>query len=160
MDGEFSGKEDVKTQTIKNMDLQEKTSIQVQTTIKAAVATVWKKWTTPSDIVKWNTASDDWHTTRVENDLRVGGKFLWRMEAKDGSMGFDFRGVYDEVQTKERIASTLDDDRKLTIVFRSISNATEVVETFEAENENPIEMQRKGWQAILDNFKKYVEEEL
>ena len=142
------------------MNLKVKTNLQVQTTIQASIATVWKNWTTPSAIVKWNTASDDWHTTRAENDLREGGKFLWRMEAKDGSMGFDFSGRYDEVQTNERIASTLDDDRKVTVDFRSEGNATEVTEIFETETENPIEMQRKGWQAILDNFKKYVEEEL
>lgn len=142
------------------MSLKEKTCIKVHATIKASIDRVWKYWTSPSSIVKWNTASEDWHTTRVENDLRVDGKFLWRMEAKDGSMGFDFSGVYDDVVINERISSVLDDGRKVEIIFTSQGDITQVTETFEAETENPVEMQRLGWQAILDNFKKYVEEGL
>lgn len=108
-------------------------------------------------IKKWNHASDDWHTTFAENDLRVGGTFSSRMEAKDGSFGFDFGGTYDEVETNRLIAYTLDDNRKVKIIFEVIGNKTKITEVFDAENENPIEMQKGGWQAILDNFKKYTE---
>jgi uncharacterized protein YndB with AHSA1/START domain len=139
------------------METKEKTKIEIQTTINAPVEKVWKHWTSPESIKKWNNASEDWHTTRAENDLRKGGKFSSRMEAKDGSFGFDFGGEYDEVKTNELIEYTLGDDRKVKITFTSNGNETKVVETFEAENENPIEMQRFGWQAILNNFKKYVE---
>ena len=108
-------------------------------------------------VVQWNTPSADWHTTRAENDLREGGKFLSRMEAKDGSFGFDFGGVYDNVVEHEYIEYTIGDGRKVWIKFRAIGNQTEVVETFEAETLNPEEMQRGGWQAILDSFKNYTE---
>jgi len=121
------------------------------------VVNVWKLWTTPLDITKWRHASDDWHTTRAENDLRVGGKFVSRMEAKDVSFGFDFGGIYDEVKTHEVIAYTKDDGRTAHITFINKGEQPQVIETFEAENENPIEMQRGGWLAILDNFKKYAE---
>ena len=134
-----------------------KTSITVEATVKAPVEKVWKCWTTPEDIKKWNNASADWHTTKAENDLRVGGKFSSRMEAKDGSFGFDFGGVYDEVSKNKIIAYTIGDGRKVKINFTSLGNETKVVETFDAENENPIEMQRGGWQSILDNFKRYTE---
>jgi uncharacterized protein YndB with AHSA1/START domain len=135
----------------------EKTKITVEVTINAPIKKVWKLWTSPEHIVKWNNASDDWHTTKAENDLRIGGKFVSRMEAKDGSFGFDFGGVYDDVKTNELIAYTMDDSRKVRITFLENSYVAEVSETFEAESSNPIEMQRGGWQAILDNFKKYVE---
>ena len=114
-------------------------------------------FTTPTDITKWNQASDDWHSPSAENDLRPGGEFSYRMEAKDGSSGFDFGGVYDEVITNKRIAYTLGDGRKVEVNFTSKGDSTGVVETFEAEATNPIELQRGGWQAILDNFKRYVE---
>ncbi len=133
-------------------------TITVETTIKAPADIVWEYWTQPQHIVKWNNASPDWHTPRAENDLRVGGKFTSRMEAKDGSMGFDFGGIYDEVNTHQKIAYTLGDGRKVEILFSEIGNHTTVRESFEPENQNPIKMQRQGWQAILDNFKKYVEE--
>jgi uncharacterized protein YndB with AHSA1/START domain len=139
------------------MTTLEKIMITVEATINAPVEKVWKLWTLPEHITKWNNASDDWHTPHAENDLRAGGKFLSRMEAKDGSMGFDFGGVYDEVKTNELIAYTLGDGRKVKVTFTKQGNATKVVTTFEAENENPVEMQRGGWQAILDNFKKYTE---
>lgn len=139
------------------MSKAEKTSITVETIVQAPVEKVWECWTKPEHITGWNNASDDWHTPRAENDLRVGGKFLSRMEARDGSMGFDFGGVYDEVKPNERIAYTLDDDRKVKIVFTGNDNETTVTETFEAEKENSVELQRGGWQAILDNFKKYTE---
>lgn len=134
-----------------------KTLITIETTINAPVEKVWKAWTTPADIVQWNAASDDWHTTKSENDLRTGGKFSSRMEAKDGSMGFDFWGIYDEVKPNELITSTLGDGRKLTVTFISKGDQTEVKEAFEAENENSIEMQKNGWQSILNNFKKHTE---
>lgn len=140
------------------METSNKTIITVEATVNAPVEKVWKFWSSPEHITKWNNASDDWHTPYAENDLRVGGKFTSRMEAKDGSFGFDFWGVYDVVVTNERIEYTLGDDRKVKIVFINKGNATQVIESFEAENENSIEMQKGGWQAILDNFRKYTEE--
>lgn len=140
------------------METSNKTIITVEATVNAPVEKVWKFWSSPEHITKWNNASDDWHTPYAENDLRVGGKFTSRMEAKDSSFGFDFWGVYDVVVTNERIEYTLGDDRKVKIVFTDKGNATQVIESFEAENENSIEMQKGGWQAILDNFRKYTEE--
>lgn len=140
------------------METSNKTIITVEATVNAPVEKVWKFWSSPEHITKWNNASDDWHTPYAENDLRVGGKFTSRMEAKDGSFGFDFWGIYDVVVTNERIEYTLGDDRKVKIVFTDKGNATQVIESFEAENENSIEMQKGGWQAILDNFRKYTEE--
>lgn len=134
-----------------------KTEITVETTIQAPVEKVWKLWTEPNHITQWNNASDEWHTPRAENDLRVDGRFTSRMEAKDGSMGFDFAGTYTHVQEHERIEYTLEDGRKVQIAFVSKGNETHVTETFEAEHTHPVEMQRAGWQAILDNFKNYVE---
>ncbi len=139
------------------METKEKTVITVENTINAPVEKVWELWTKPGHITKWCAASDDWHTTRAENDLQVGGSFMSRMEAKDGSFGFDFGGVYDAVKTNEYIEYTLGDDRKVKIWFTEQGNKTKLVENFEAESENPIDMQRGGWQAILDNFKKYTE---
>ncbi|HLG04376.1 MAG TPA: SRPBCC family protein [Bacteroidia bacterium] len=139
------------------METKEKTQVTVQTVINAPIGKVWKCWTTPEHIMKWNNASDDWHTPSAENDLRTGGKFSARMEAKDGSVGFDFRGVYDRVVTNENIDYTMGDGRKVNITFSTKDNETTVIETFDAENQNSIEMQRNGWQAIIDNFKKYVE---
>ena len=139
------------------MDTTNKTRITVSAVVNAPVEKVWAVWSSPEHIVKWSNASDDWHTPKAENDLRAGGKFLSRMEAKDGSWGFDFGGVYDEVKTNELIAYTMGDDRKVTVTFAGESNTTKVTETFEAEAEHTEEMQRSGWQAILDNFKKYTE---
>lgn len=135
----------------------EKQAVTVQSVIQAPVDKVWKQWTTPDDIKQWNSASDDWHTPHAENDLRTGGKFHARMEAKDGSFGFDFDGIYDEVNTHKKIAYTMSDGRKVQVVFAETEDGTIVTETFDAETENPVDMQRAGWQAILDNFKKYVE---
>jgi uncharacterized protein YndB with AHSA1/START domain len=134
-----------------------KKTITVESTVKAPVEKVWNFWTLPEHITKWNNASEDWHTPHAENDLRVGGKFASRMEAKDGSFGFDFGGVYDEVKPLELIEYTIGDGRKVKVTFLSKGNETKITETFEAEGQNPIEMQRGGWQSILDNFKKYVE---
>ncbi len=134
-----------------------KTKITIETTVKAPVAKTWKFWTEPNHIKNWNNASDDWHTPHAENDLRKGGKFTSRMEAKDGSFGFDFSGVYNEVREHEYIEFTLDDDRKVQISFNELGDETKVIETFEAEETNSTELQKSGWQAILDNFKKYTE---
>jgi len=139
------------------MATQEKTVITVENTINAPVEKVWELWTKPNHITKWGAASDDWHTTRAENDLRVGGSFVSRMEAKDGSFGFDFGGIYDAVKTNEYIEYTLGDGREVKIWFTVQGDKTKLVESFEAESQNPIDMQRGGWQAILDNFKKYTE---
>ncbi|WP_161888364.1 SRPBCC family protein [Pontibacter russatus] len=135
----------------------EKTIITVETTIHAPVEKTWQFWTEPQHITQWNNASDDWHTPKAENDLREGGSFTSRMETKDGSMGFDFAGTYTTVKEHERIEYTMEDGRKVRIMFASNGNVTHVTETFDADNSHPAEMQRAGWQAILDNFKKYVE---
>lgn len=132
-------------------------TINISATVNAPVEKVWECWTEPEHIKKWNNASEDWHTPVAENDLRVGGKFLSRMEAKDGSFGFDFGGVYDEVKLNEVIAYTLGDERKVRITFTDLGDKTEINEAFEAEDTNSIEMQKSGWQAILDNFKRYTE---
>lgn len=132
--------------------------VTVETIVQVPVEKVWEYWTEPEHIKKWNSASDDWHTPFAENDLREGGKFVSRMEAKDGSMGFDFGGIYDEVKLHETISYTLGDGRKVKISFKGQENETEVMETFDAETINPIEFQEQGWQAILDNFKKYAEQ--
>jgi uncharacterized protein YndB with AHSA1/START domain len=139
------------------METKNKTTLTVEATVNAPVEKVWQFWTSPEHLMQWNNASDDWHTPKAENDLRVGGKFLSRMEAKDGSFGFDFEGVYDEVKTNSIIAYTMGDGRKVRSTFTGNGNQTEVVSEFEAESENPLEMQKVGWQAILDNFKKYTE---
>jgi uncharacterized protein YndB with AHSA1/START domain len=117
----------------------------------------WKLWTEPQHIMQWNNASDDWHTPWVKADFREGGKFVARMEAKDGSMGFDFEGIYKVLRTNEYIEYIISDGRKVQVNFSGNANQTRVVETFEAETENSIELQRMGWQSILDNFKKYAE---
>lgn len=139
------------------MTTTEKTKITVKAIVNAPVEKVWEYWTDPQHITKWCNASDDWHAPKAENEVHTGGKFSTRMEAKDGSMGFDFGGVYDEVKRNELLEYTMDDGRTVSIIFEANDNATDITETFEAETENPVEMQRGGWQAILDNFKKYTE---
>lgn len=131
--------------------------ITVSTTVHVPLATVWEKWTNPSDIIVWCTGHPDWHTPRAENDLTVGGKFVTRMEAKDGSMGFDFGGVYTVIEPMNRIEYAMDDGRKVIIVFTEKDGAVEIVESFDAETQNSEEMQRAGWQGILENFKNHVE---
>jgi uncharacterized protein YndB with AHSA1/START domain len=131
--------------------------ITIETTVNAPVEKVWAYWSEPKHIMQWNQASDDWHTTSAKNDLRAGGSFSSRMEAKDGSFGFDFGGTYDAVEEKKLIAYTMGDGRKVQVSFTRDGNATTVEERFEAERTNSPEMQRAGWQAILDNFKKYTE---
>lgn len=130
--------------------------ITVETTIAAPVEKVWRAWTSPEDIKQWNAASDDWHTTAATVDLRVGGVFSSRMEAKDGSMGFDFAGTYTKVLPHERIECSFG-DRDLVVEFVQGATGVTVRETFDAETEHPIEMQRAGWQAILDRFARHVQ---
>ena len=133
--------------------------IQVETTVKATIQTVWACWTTPTDIMQWNAASDDWHTTAATVDLRAGGKFSSRMEAKDGSMGFDFAGEYTHVDAPTLIESRFG-DRSLRVTFEATDNGVVVREEFDAEAQNDIAMQKAGWQAILDSFKRYVEAQI
>lgn len=140
------------------MEKSNPTRVTIQAVIEAPIERVWRYWTEPEHITKWNQASEDWHAPRAENDLRVGGKFLTRMEAKDGSFGFDFGGIYDEVKQHEKISYTMDDGRKVDTTFTAKGSDTEIVSTFDPESSNPIEMQQAGWQAILNSFKRYTEE--
>ena len=139
------------------MEATNRPVITVQTTINAPIGIVWDKWTGPEHIMQWNQASPDWHTPRAENDLRVGGKYSSRMEARDGSEGFDFWGVYSAIEKHKHIASTLGDHRRVEINFSEQAGQTRLIETFEAEDQNTLELQKFGWQSILDSFKKYVE---
>lgn len=133
--------------------------ITVEASVLAPLNKVWNCWTEPEHIMQWNNASDDWHSPRAENDLRPGGKFLYRMEARDGSFGFDYGGVYDEVKPQKLISYTLGDGRKVKITFESTENVTRVVETFGAESTHSAELQKNGWQAIMNSFKRHVEQE-
>lgn len=136
---------------------QKKTKITVKATVNAPIAKVWKLWTEPAHIKQWNNASDDWHTPQASNDLRTGGSFSCTMAAKDGSFSFEFGGVYDDVQLHKLIAYTMGDGRQVWVHFEEKANKTLVTEVFETESTHSHEMQRSGWQAILDNFKKYTE---
>ncbi|MFD1770682.1 SRPBCC family protein [Sphingobacterium suaedae] len=131
--------------------------IHIKATIHHNVETIWNAYTSAEDIKQWNHATPDWHCTQAINDLRVGGKFSHRMEAKNGSLGFDFEGTYTEIIPFQSIAYTMPDGRTVTVKFDGHRNLTDVSVTFDPENENPIDMQRNGWQAILTNFKNYVE---
>ena len=131
--------------------------ITVEATINAPVEKVWAMWSEPKHITQWCQASDDWHAPYADNDLTTGGKFKTTMAAKDGSFSFDFEGVYSNVKHLEVIEYNMPDGRHVSIKFSKEGNSTKVVETFDPETQNPIEMQRGGWQAILDNFKKHVE---
>lgn len=131
--------------------------ITVQTRVDASIEKVWKLWTSPKHVTKWNNASPDWHTPYAENNLKVGGNFKYTMAAKDGSMSFDFEGVYTDVVGHSFIAYTMADGRKVTITFESLENGVLVTEKFDPETENSEALQQQGWQAILDNFKKYTE---
>ena len=133
------------------------TQLTVTTLINAPISKVWTYWTLPEHITSWCTATEEWHTPRAENDLKTGGKFLTRMEAKDGSFGFDFIGTYSEVIHHKKIAYIMEDGRKAEIHFKDNNNQTEIIETFDAETENSLELQQNGWQAILNNFKFYTE---
>ncbi len=138
------------------MTTTQKTKITVCTVIDASLEKVWDYFTQPKHIVNWNFASPDWHTTKAENDLMPGGSFTSRMEAKDGSMGFDFGGVYQEVEKHSFYSYIMEDGRYAKVSFRKVPDGVEVTETFDAEMENSVEMQKNGWQAILDNFKTYT----
>jgi uncharacterized protein YndB with AHSA1/START domain len=138
------------------MSTTDKTILTAETEVNAPLEKVWELWTSPSAITEWNNLSDAWHNTNVENDLRLGGKFLFAMGLKNGSFKFDFCGTYDEVKTNELIAYTLDDGRKTTVVFKG-SNPVKVTETFEANQNDPVDMQRNFCNAVLGRFKKYVE---
>jgi uncharacterized protein YndB with AHSA1/START domain len=130
-------------------------------TVRAKIAAdgkkVWEYYTKPEHIINWNFASPDWHCPKAENDIIVGGKYKARMEAKDGSWGFDFEAVYNEVVENKYLIFTLTDGRNVKVIFENKGNKTKATVCFDAENQNPEEMQQNGWQAILDNFKKYVE---
>ncbi|WP_020401824.1 SRPBCC family protein [Gracilimonas tropica] len=135
----------------------EPTRITISANIAATIEQVWDYWTLPEHITKWNFASDDWHCPDAQNDLREGGRYRARMEAKDGSFGFDFEAVYDEIIPKQRIVYTIEDGRSVRTEFGDLDGTTKVTTIFEAETENPVDMQREGWQAILNNFKNYTE---
>lgn len=132
------------------------TAITVSTVIDMPVALVWEYWTNPVHITKWNVASDDWCCPTAVSDLRTGGTFSSRMEAKDGSMGFDFEGVFTSVIPEKELAYTFG-DRKAFVKFEVVGKTTRITETFDPETENPIELQQQGWQAILENFKRYAQ---
>jgi uncharacterized protein YndB with AHSA1/START domain len=139
------------------MENTQKPVITVKAEIKAPIQKVWNYWNDPNHIIQWNAASDDWHTPKATVDLVVGGKFCSRMESKDGSMGFDFEGIYTEIVPFEKIAYKMPDDRQVQIVFEWLNGQTRVSEMFDAESENSLELQQQGWQAILNHFKKHVE---
>ncbi len=139
------------------METTQKTVITIEATVKAPVDKVWKYWSEPNHITKWAFASEDWHAPSAENDLRTGGKFSTTMAAKDGSFSFEFGGVYDKVETNKTINYTIGDGRKVMTSFLPSGNETKIVQSFEAEDQNSIDMQRGGWQAILNNFKNYTE---
>ncbi len=134
-----------------------KPKITVSATIAAPLKTVWNCFTAPEHIVHWNFASPDWECPSAENDLTVGGRFTYQMAAKDGSFAFDFCGTFTNITPKKQVDFVLDDDRTVSLSFKTVGDETLVTETFEAENENSLELQEGGWQAILNNFKTYTE---
>ncbi|HEY1060996.1 MAG TPA: SRPBCC family protein [Daejeonella sp.] len=129
----------------------------IQAIVSADIEKVWDYYTLPEHITKWNFASQDWQCPYASNDMRVGGKYLARMEAKDGSFGFDFEAVYDQIIVAESFSYTMPDGREVQVTFDDAGGKTEVSVSFDAETENPVEMQRAGWLTILNNFKKYTE---
>lgn len=134
-----------------------KAVIKIEAIINKPIDQVWEMWTQPEHITKWCFASDDWHAPSSTSDFKIGGKLNTRMEAKDGSFGFDFWGTYNDIKLNEKLGVTLGDDRKWDTHFSVIDGGVKIIEEFEAESENPIEMQQAGWQMILNNFKKYAE---
>lgn len=134
-----------------------KTPITIETTVLAPIEKVWACWTEPQHITGWNFASDDWHAPHAENDLRTSGKFNYTMAAKDGSMAFDFEGFYTVVDKYKKIEYEIADGRQVQVLFSTDGKGVKIIETFEAEDSNPVDMQRAGWQSILNNFKKYTE---
>ena len=139
------------------METNVKSTITVETTVKAPISKVWEAWNKPEHITQWCQASEEWHAPHAENDLREGGKFKTRMAARDGSMAFDFEGEYTSVEESKRIEYIMPDGRKVKVFFTANDSQTQVVETFDPKNTHSEEMQKAGWQAILDNFKKYTE---
>jgi uncharacterized protein YndB with AHSA1/START domain len=137
--------------------MAKETKINVRATVNAGIEKVWKLWNNPEDIIKWNSPDPSWHSPSSENDLRVGGKFKNRMEAKDGSFGFDFEGIYDTVILNQEITYTMGDGRQATTIFTEQDGKTLLATTFDPETENDPEFQKQGWQAILDNFVKHAE---
>lgn len=133
------------------------TPITVSATVAAPISTVWSSWTDPAHITKWCQASEDWHAPYADNDVRTGGTFKTTMAAKDGSFSFDFAGRYTNVIPNQLLEYVMEDGRKVSIAFQSAGDHVAIAETFDPETENPAEMQRSGWQAILDNFKRYTE---
>lgn len=131
--------------------------IEISTIVDSKLEKVWTYWTETEHIKNWNFASKDWHCPKAESDFKEGGRFSSRMEAKDGSMGFDFGGYYTKIVPNSILGYTLDDEREVTIKFLDKNGKTEIIETFQPENQNPLDLQRQGWQAILTNFKDYVE---
>lgn len=137
--------------------MNENKTITLETTVLTTLEKAWETWIQPQHVTQWNHASDDWHCPSAQTDLRVGGKFSSRMEAKDGSFGFDFWGIYDEIVPLTRLRITMGDDRKMEVHFTQTPNGVKVIERFETEDLNSAEQQREGWQAILDNYKRYTE---
>ena len=133
------------------------TQITVTTLVEAPIEHIWECWTNPDHIMEWNHASDDWHCPAATNDLTIGGTFSSTMSANDGSVSFDFEGTYTDIVENERIEYSLADDRHISVTFEEEGDKIRVTEVFDAESENPIEMQQAGWQAILDNFRDYTE---
>jgi len=142
---------------LKSKDTKTMEKITVSTTVNAPIEKVWDSWTNPKHIVNWNAPSDDWHTPFAENDLKTGGKFKSTMAAKDGSMSFDFEGAYTVVENHEKIEYKIADGREVIVLFDDLGDRVKITESFDPENVNPLEMQKGGWQVILDNFKKYTE---
>ena len=140
-----------------NRTHEERMKITVEARVRASADRVWAAWTTPADITQWNAASDDWHTPHSTNDLRVGGTFCHRMEARDGSAGFDFVGTFQVVDLPHRLEFMLEDNRTVAVTFEQDGPHIRVVETFDAEDVHSAELQRAGWQSILDRFASYVE---
>lgn len=141
------------------MEQTKRITITIETTVPVSPELAWDYWTNPAHITKWNQASEDWHTPRAENDVRAGGKFTTRMESKDGKYGFDLWGIYDIVEPYRVLNSTLGDDRKVFVTFEPVASGTHIIETFETESENSPERQQQGWQAILDSYRRYVEQQ-
>lgn len=132
-------------------------NITIETLVHAPINLVWDTWNSPNHVVHWNHASDDWHSPKADNNFVEGGKFVYRMEAKDNSFGFDFSGTYEEIVDKKRVVTRLDDNRLVKTEFHVENDSVRIVETFEAEDQNSIELQREGWSAILNNYKLYTE---
>ena len=132
-------------------------TITVENEINKSVQQVWELWTTPKHIINWNFATLEWHCPAAEHELKIGGKLKYHMAARDGSMAFDYTATFTQIKPNELLEYTLDDGRKVSIKFSEQNRVTKIVETFEVEDENSIDMQRQGWQGILDNFKKYAE---